>query len=146
MKRASLVLVLSALVLTVDHARADPPARPVLETLDLAIVRRAIHRGGRDALQTCWREARRESAADRGRVVVLFTVGEDGRVSRAEILSSELGAPLAECAAAAIRAVELPPSRSTLTVTFPIDFAPPPAPTRAPRVSLDPRRPYRVVP
>ena len=79
-------------------------------------------------------------------MVLVFTVGEDGRVSRVEILSSELGASLAECAAAAIGAVELPPSRSTLTVTFPIDFVPPPAPTRAPRVSMDPRRPYRVVP
>jgi TonB family protein len=146
MKRAPLVLLVSALVLTVEHARADPPARPVLETLDLAIVRRAIHRGGRDALEACWRAARAEAAADRGRVVVLFSVGEDGRVSRVEILSSELGASLAECAAAAIRAVELPPSRSTLTVTFPIDFVPSPAPTRVPRVSLDPRRPYRVVP
>lgn len=146
MKRAPLVLLLCALVLTVEHARADPPARPIRETLDLAIVRRAIHRGGRDALRACWREARREAAADRGRVVVRFTVGEDGRVSSVEILSSELGAPLAECTAAAIRAVELPHSRSTLTVTFPIEFVPPPAPTRAPRVSMDPRRPYRVVP
>jgi TonB family protein len=140
-------LSLCAVLLWCAPARAQPPAiEPASGVLDLAVVRRVIHRGARDALRSCWRDARARRAVEGGRVSVLFVIDQGGAVTSVETLSNDLDAPLAECAAGAIRALAFPRSSARSTVTLPIDFTPPPPRARIPRVSMDPRRPYVVVP
>lgn len=136
--------VAAILWLLSTSAQAQPAAE-VEGSLDLAVVRRVLDRHARDALRGCWREARARTGARTGWGRVRFAIDASGNVTAIEV-SSSLDGPFAGCVTAALRPLRFPSQSGGLMVVLPLQLAEPERRRGPPRVSTDPRRPFRILP
>ncbi len=94
-------------------------------TLDAGAVRRVVGQslGG---IKACYERSLRRNRSLQGRVTINFTIGEGGRVTRAQATGSTLGAPeVGQCIATRFRSLRFPsPTGGPVTFQYPFIFEP----------------------
>lgn len=131
------VVVSYPLVFSPDDARhAEPSAPPSVEatgqgTLDKDAIRQAMlaHKGH---VKACYDAQLKGNPSLKGRLMVRFVIGTDGRVQKSEVSSSTLSAPAVEgCVAKAVGAIVFPkPTGGSVVVNYPLVFSPDDEPAR----------------
>jgi hypothetical protein len=136
-----LVTALQALVLPADGAYAvvdlawkpaplerGGPAGPREPTIDGPLSLEAVEhviRAHTGQIRYCYEKQLLQSPALRGDVVIRFAIATTGAVSEAETISSTLRSPsFARCIETAFERWEFPRVSGTVTVTWPMHFAP----------------------
>lgn len=115
---------------------AAPPAEPRRGVLALDVIDSTI-KEDRWGVLSCVNES------GDGKIIVLFTIAEDGSVTRARVESGSLrDSAIEECVVQKFRAIRFPsPEGGSLDVKYPITIRPKLAPTPSPRPTSKPRSP-----
>lgn len=106
-------------------ATAEMGSPTIVGRFDGSVIEQVIHRK-MSQIRYCYHRDLAKDPTLSGRVVIAFTIGEDGRVSTSTVTSSTLNhAPVESCVAARFFSARFPaPEAGAVKVTIPFRFAP----------------------